>query len=235
MVNHDEEYIVKLNDGVSNTFPIFKEYEDIIYDDETTSISLPSWFTLIDNTSLASRITGTTTSAGAVSGGECTLIDTAGDLSDAFAGDIVHNTTDDSSGYILSKTSSTVAVTALFGGTNNDWTSGDSYIIQPQGRIQLILNPPPSVAGYTVTLDYLKRPAPVFSDYGVYRFPQAYMPTIVKYAAWLYKYKDREPDTGDRLFRYFDREVRRANRAFGNSTKNREFTINLRRRYRGGR
>lgn len=230
MVNRDEEYTLKYNDGTNNTFLLHKEYENIIYDDETTSVPLPSWFTLIDSATLSSQVSGTTTSAGVSSGGQCILIDTASDFSDVSAGDIAHNTTDGSVGYVLSKTSSTVLVVALFNGTDNDWTSGDSYVIQPQGRIQLILNPPPSTAGHTATLYYLKRPAPVFSDYGVYRFPQVFMPTIVRYAAWLYKYRDREPDTGDKLFRYFDREVKRANRVFGNSIKKRVFTINLRKR-----
>jgi hypothetical protein len=232
MTNRNKEFMVKLNDGSTNTFPLFKEYTDIIYDDETTSISLPSWFTIIDDTTLDAQVTGTATSTVAAVAGQTTLNDTAGDFSDVSAGDIVHNTADGSTGYVLSKTSSTVLVVALFGGTANDWTSADTYVIQPQGRMKLHLNPPPSIAAYTVTLYYLKRPAPVFSDYGVYRFPDQFMTAIVKYAAWLYKYRDREPNMGDSFFKYFDNEVRRANKIFGNSSKHRGITIDLRRRRR---
>lgn len=230
--NYDEEYIVKYNDGATNTFPLFKEYERIIYEDETTSVPLPSWFTVKDKSSLGDQITGTATSTAAASAGLATLTDTSGDFSDAAPGDIIHNTTDGSSGYVVSKTSSTIIVVALFGGTANDWTSGDAYVIQPQGRMQLLLNAPPSTSGHTVTFYYNQRPEPVFSDYGVYRFPDSYMPAIVKYAAWLYKYRDREPEVGDSLFLYFDREVKRANRVYGNSSKHRDITFNLRRRRR---
>ena len=226
----DSNYVVKYNDGSINTFPMWKPYEEVIYEDNTTSLSTPTYFTLIDDPTLDSKITGTATSAGALSGGLATLTDTAGNFSDVSVGDAIHNTTDGSSGYVVSKTSSTVLSIALFGGSNNDWSSSDAYVIQPQGRIQLILNPPPSTASHTVTVFYQQIPSPVFSDYGVYRFQQKYMDSIIFYAAWLYKYRDREPDFGDRFFAQFDSAVREANSSLNRSIARDNFKISFRKR-----
>jgi len=144
----------------------------------------------------------------------------------------VHNTTDGSDGIVLSKTSSTVLVVALFNGTNDDWTSGDSYVIQPQGRMKLVLSQPPSTAGETITLNYIKRPDPVYSHYGTYRFQSHHLMALVKYAAWLYKYKDREPQTGDMLFQYWDRQVGIGSEQTRNAMNRKGFKVNRKvRRY----
>ena len=199
---------IKLNDGSSDYFVFYRDYGTIYFSNNTTSIQNPDYFTISDYPALSSRITGTATANGAASGGECTLTDTAGNFTNANVGDVVHNTTDGSHGIILSKTSATAIVTALFEGTDNDWDSGDAYVIQPQGRNQVILDPPPSVSGYTITVPYVERPAPVYSDYGIYRFPAEYSTALVKYAYWLYKYRDSEPKFGDAMYQYFERQVR---------------------------
>ena len=226
-----KQYYLKYNDGSVNTFIAWHPYEEIIYADQgSDSVSIPSYFTVRDKPSLSSRITGTATSAGASSGGECTLTDTSAlftttDLIDP--GDVVHNTTDGSMGMVLSVTSATAAKTALFNGTGNDWTLADAYVIQPQARLELYFDPPPSTSAHTVTLYYLQRPAPVFSDYGMYRFPSHFMFALVKYAAWLYKYRDREPNYGDAWFKYFQHQAGQFSNQADHMLRRKSFTVNL--------
>ena len=209
------------------------QYEDVIKDDNTSSVSIPSHFTIIDNATLPTQETGTATSDGDASGGQCTLTDTAATFETSLvsAGDIVHNTTDVSDGVVLSVTSETALVCALFGGTGNDWDTDDAYVIQPQGRIQIQFEPPPSTADHTVTVYYIQRPAPVFSDYGVYRFQSQYARPILAYAWWLYKYKDREPNYGDKFFLIFERAVKQAARALNNTYRRQGYKVNLKKRY----
>ena len=202
--NTNNNYYIKLYDTSNYYFLTWKDYEDVYYGNNTTSVAIPGKFTIID-TDLPDQVTGTTTSDGAESGGQQTLTDTAGDFTDVEAGAIVHNTTDGSDGVVLSKTSSTVLVTALFGGTDNDYTSGDTYIIQPQARYKLVIDPPPSTAGYTLYLPYVKRPAPVYSEYGTYPFINPNV--LVKYAYWLYKYRDSDPNFGDAMYKFWEMEV----------------------------
>ena len=193
----NERLFIKYGDD----FLTWKDYEDILYADEST---IPSHFT-VTNADTPSQVTGTATSAGSSVGGLSVLTDSAADFSDVGPGAIVHNTTDGSSGVVL-QASTTLSV-ALFGGTNNDWTIGDAYVIQPQGRYKIVLDGP-TVAGRTITVNYVKRPDPVYHSYGVYPFPSNFSTALVKYALWLYKYRDREPNTGDALYQYWEREVR---------------------------
>ena len=190
----------------------------------------PDHFTIIDDPVLDNQVTGTATGDGAASGGQCILTDTAADFSDVSAGDIVHNTTDGSDGVVLSKTSTTVLVTALFNGTADDWTSSDAYVIQPQGKLQLILDPPPSTGGHTLTVHYIQQPAPVYSDYGTFRFQSQYMDAIIKYAAFQYKYRDREPNYGDVYYMHWDRQVRMANHNLNRTLKRNKLTVNMKAR-----
>jgi len=209
--NSSKEFYLKLNDGTSDFFLTLKAYEELIYGNQTTSVAIPNHFSIID-ASLASQITGTATSDGAASGGECTLTDTAGVFTTTdkvSPGDIVHNTTDVSMGVVLSVTSAMALVTALFNGSNDDWTSADAYVIQPQGRYQLLFEPPPSTASYTATLFYLQRPAPVYSDYGMFRFPSHYISALVMRAAWIYKYRDQTPNFGDKWFVMSEQKFRK--------------------------
>ena len=227
--NRDNNFYVRLNDGSTNHFLVWKDYEDILYDNNTTSVTIPSHFSIIDVAD-QTQVTGTATSTAAASAGECTLTDTAGDFSDVNAGALIHNTTDTSTGIVLSKTSSTVLVVALFGGTANDWTSADAYVIQPQSRYQIYIDPPPSTAGYTLTVPYIQQPAPVYSDYGIYRFSDQYTEPLVKYAAFLYKYRNAEPDFGDSLYMHWDRAMGRAAYSINKGQRPGNFKVNLKKR-----
>lgn len=211
-------YRIKYGD---NSFIVWKEENDIIYGNRTTSVSLPDAFT-ISNADLPSSVTGTATSIGAATGGLSVLTDTAADFTNVEAGDSINNTTDGSSGVVLSKTSTTVLETALFGGTADDWSSSDAYTIQPQGRYKLVLDPPPSSAE-TITVNYIKRPTPVYSDYQAYSFIDKHATALIKYAFMLYKYRDLEPGMGDAMYRFWDSALRGAgyetNQAFNRKIK----------------
>lgn len=217
----NDNYVLKWGDS---NFITWKDHSDIIYGNQTDSVSMSDSFTIVD-AALPTQLTGTTTSVGAATGGLSTLTDTAADFTDVEAGGTVHNTTDGSTGIITSKTSSTVLKTALFGGTNDDWSSSDAYVIQPQARMKVVLDPPPDAVN-TLTLPYIKKPDPVYSDYQVYEFLSKYSPALVKYAYFLYKYRGDEPNFGDALYRYWDSAVRQA--GFGtNQALNRQIKVSF--------
>jgi hypothetical protein len=209
----DEVPVIRINDGTNNTFipEAARGYDDIVMGDlSSTSAAIADRFAIIPNVSLESQITGSATSTAAVSLGIATLTDTAADLTTVKPGDYISNTTDGSDGIVTAITSTTEVDTALFGGTNNDWTSGDSYVVQPQSRWQIVLDPPPSTAGYTVTVWYIARPDPVFHDMGIYPFPSEYHASLVEYAAWKYKEQDSEYNFGEAHYAAWEDGVKKA-------------------------
>lgn len=201
------DFIVKYYDGASNTFLRHRDYDAIIIGDNTTSQSVPNNFTVIDASGI-SQLTGTATSTSSASNGETILTNTSANFINVAAGDYVHNISDGSHGIVISKTSNTVLSCTLFEGSNNYWVSGDSYVITFNGRFALLLDPPPSTAGHTITVQYIQMPTPVYSPYRAYRFAPDYKEALIYYAAFKYKYRDREPDFGDRLWKHFDARVR---------------------------
>lgn len=221
-------HYLKYNNGSANQFILFQDKEDAIYQNSTSGVEIPTKFYIEDDPTLDSQISSTAKAAGASSGGVCTLTDTTAPFADVSVGDIVHNTTDGSDGYVVSKTSTSVLVTALFDGTNNDWTNLDAYVIQPQGRLRIVFNPPPSTAGHTVTVYYVQRPTPVFSDYGVYRFSEQHMQAVIFYAAFLYKYRDRIPNFGDKFYLFFDSQIRKASNSLNQGLLRKGFGVNFR-------
>lgn len=228
--NEDNNYYLKYNNGSADQFVLFKEKEDIIYQNSTGSVEIPPKFYIEDDPNLDTQISSTATAVGASSGGVATLTDGTAPFADVSAGDIVHNTTDGSDGYVVSKTSTSVLVTALFDGTNNDWTAADSYIIQPQARLRLVFNPPPSTSGHTATVYYVQKPNPVFGDYGIYRLQEQHMQAIIYYAAWLYKYKDRAPAFGDKFYTIWENQVRKATNSLNRSFVREGFKVSFKRR-----
>ncbi len=230
--NNDENYFIHYTDTNGDVYAIVEgEYEDIVIDQNTDSVAIPSRFAVKDATQLA-QITGACTSAGDPSNGLCTLTNTAAPFANVKAGDFVHNVSDGSSGYVTSVTSSSAVVTALFGGTDNSWDfsgSGDSYIIQPQFRYSLVLDPPPDTADETLTVYYYKRPDPVFSIYGRYPFHQQLTWPMARFAAWLYKYRDGEPNYGDSWYQQFDAYVRVNSQMTRRNTNRRRLKVNMKR------
>lgn len=216
-----DRYYVAYSDGTTTSF-IYEETKDtIIFANNTNSVSVPSRFYIGDEELDTTTLTGTATDTGAKVAGQSTLTDSTGDFEDdgVQPGDTVHNETDNSSGYILSVTSGTALVVALFDGDSNDWTTDDVYTIVLQPRLKLVVDPPTSTADHTMTVHYIQRPEPVFSNYGRYRFKSEFSSALTRYAAWLYKYRDKMPDEGDRWYSFFDRQVRqyglKVGRAFG--------------------
>jgi len=217
----------------ADNFLTWKDYEDIIYANRiraTDAVDIPNYFSIRDKQSLSSQITGTATSAGDKAGGECILTDTSGVFTTTdyvSPGDIIHNTVDGSDGIVLSITSATALVCALFDGTDNEWDEDDTYVIQPQGRFELILDPPPDDASDTVRVWYIERPEPVFSDYGMYRFSQQAMEAIIDYAAAKYKYRDNEPEFAREFLANWDMKLKRDDANLRPMLKKKGFSVNL--------
>lgn len=186
-----------------------KDYEKIIVAGNASGT--PKYFAIIDDASLPSQVSGTTTSAGSEVGGECTLTDSGATFvtNGVVTGDLVHNTSDQSTGYVVSISGETAVVTALFDGSDNDWTSGDNYVIQPQNRKQVVLDPPPDTVK-TVVVYYVKKPEPVYSDYRTNRIDAHYHHLLVKYAVWAYKLRDKVPQEGEKMFQVWLESVRKA-------------------------
>ena len=208
----------------------------------------------------------------------------------------------------MSKTNATTLKTAMFdvSAVNSayaGWTSGDAYIIQPQPRYDLVVDPPPTgielltidatptpavwAAGATLTgatslktctviskvtattymvesrsgtftdgeiisdgtnsrdcgagyptftgqqiatVNYLQRPDPVYSDYGSYRFAAGYEEALLKYACWLYKYRDLNPNFGDTLYKVYDMQIRKAKNVQRRAVGAKGFRLNLQKR-----
>jgi hypothetical protein len=201
MDDYNRPYI-KWTYGSSDSFVFNRDYQEVIIENSTGTANIASSFS-INDASAPSNITGTTTADGAASNGECTLTDATAPFTTVKPGDYVHNTTDGSAGVVVAITSTSAIVTALFDGTNNDWTSGDAYVIVKQPRYQMTFRPIPADSA-TATVYYIQRPDPVYSSFRSYKIPFNYIMPIVKYAAFLYKYKDREPNFGDSFYKYYN-------------------------------
>lgn len=195
--NDDGDLFVKYYDGTSYTFLTTKPYAEVVYDNQATSVTIPDYVAIKHATTEVPNVTGTASANGNVVNGEATLTDTSSVTKFAIVsvGDAVHNTTDDTHGIVISKTSSTALITAIFSddGTAQSWGSSDAYILVPQGRFSLIFDPPPSISGHIITVPYIKAPTPVFSPYRSYPFPVECYRDISMYAAALYKYRDKDP------------------------------------------
>lgn len=210
LMDDQNRYFIKVYDGTNYYFKYWESYDSIYIANNIAEVAIPDTFT-ITQASAPTQIIGTATSTGSLSSsytlfgeilGETTLTDSAAPFSDVEVGDLVHNPTDGSHGVIIAITSTSAVVCALFGGTNNYFTATtNSYIINPQARYQLILDPTCSTSGYTVTVPYIAKPDPVYSYYRRYNLPAGYEQALIQYSAWLYKYRDREPNQGDYFFK----------------------------------
>lgn len=206
-LKESNKFFVKYYDSSNYIFIYYRDYADVYYDNDTTTVDIPSYFTIKDYGSLYAQVTGTASADGAASGGKCLLTTATDKFDNVSAGDMVHNTTDGSDGVVLSKTDNKNIYIALFGGTNNDITSGDSFVIQPRGRMQLICDPPPTTGSQSIYVPYLQAPAPVYDDYGIFRISFDYTEALASYAAWRYKYKDKAFDYGDKFYQSYLAEI----------------------------
>jgi hypothetical protein len=223
------EWLVKYNDGSFDSFIPFRSYEAVLTSNNTDAVDIPNSFSVTDVETASSNITGTANSTSPVASDQATLTSGTTMLGCA-VGDTVHNVTDSSSGVIVAVTTTASIQTALFYGTNNYWTTGDSYVIVPQGRKRLVVDPPSATSGHTITIPYVQKPIPVYSDYQSYRFDQMFAPALVKYAAWLAKYRDREPNYGDAWFKYWQTQIAIAVKSTNKAYDRTKFKVNFIRR-----
>lgn len=215
MKNRRGKLFVKYSDGTDYSFPLLVEHDRIYKQNLTDSKAWPDKFAVIDKESKESLIEGTADSAGAAAAGECTLHDASMDFSDTnkvYERDIIHNTTDGSDGIVLEVTDATHLKTALFGDGDNDWTLNDAYVIQPAAEKQIKLDAPSESAGHTIEVPYVSMPAPVFSDYGWWRFPPKACRGIVAGGVSIFKSKKREFKEAKEIRGFFAGEVRDAGR-----------------------
>jgi len=204
--------VIKYSDGTNTTWLSWDTYKAVLSNDNSTSRYIPSSYTITDESPKA-QITGTSGATAASTGGESVL--SADSFTGVSAGDDVYNVTTGYMGKVLITPTTTSITTAMFditsaGSPAVGWTVADSYIIQPAQSYQLILDPAPETSGHTVTVTHLARPVPVYSDYRSYPLATGYEEAILKYAVWLYKYRDSKPSYGDVLYKAYDLQVRKA-------------------------
>ena len=201
---------IKCTSGGSDTFVFSRDYASVVMENSSTSSPIPVSYSIVDN-STQDTLEGT---ASIVSNGtgESYVYGASLDVTSAQAGDYIHCTTTGNDGVIV--VNKAVAppgylTACIFSdGTPSNGTNTGAFIIVKQPRFKLVLSPTPS-ANSTITVPYIQRPDPVFSPYRAYRLPFNYMLPIVQFAAFLYKYKDRDPNYGDSFFKYYDGFVRK--------------------------
>jgi hypothetical protein len=231
LMDLNKELFVKYNDLIDDYFVTFQPYEEVYYQNNSDDKSIPDRFTIKDVTTAVANVTGNASAGGALVNGEATLTDAsiATKFATIAAGDLVHNTTSAYHGIVISKTSSTALVTAMFdeNGDAKAWDLADAYIVVPQGRFALVVDPPSLTSLHTITVPYIKKPSPVFSPYRSYSFPLECKDAMVEYAAFKYKYRDREPSFGDKFYQWFDKEVKDISKQTRHSLNRGGFTMNM--------
>ena len=242
--NESGDYYIKYNDGTSNYFLPFEPFTNITFDNQTTSVLIPSRFSVTDKLAQFGRVTGTATSAGALNTNtnESTLTNTGETFSTdgVQPRDIVHNTTSGTlyNGYVLDVTSETALQTAMFDNADEDvrrgWANADTYAIQPQARYQLILDPPPSTAGHTVTMYQIVKPLPMFADFRIFGLPEQYCMHAIYFAASIYKRRDQDFKKADSFFQLADNDLRLIKNSSDTAYhKGRTMRVNMKRRNKG--
>lgn len=228
--NQRNEYFIKYNDGTNTFFITWRDFDAIVMGNQTTPVNLPSKFCIIDSPTVPAQITGTATSGGTLTNSESNLNDSTAPFATVSVGDEVHNTTSVAfDGIVLAVTSTSQLLTAVFTATDgvDSWSTSDAYVIVPQGRKQLYLDPPPLTSGHTITVQFIQKPAPVYSPFRTYRFDNLAKGVLVKYAAFLYKYRDREPNFGDGFYKFFEMECARAVKQSGRAFNRSSFKVNF--------
>ena len=201
--SYNRKYIKWTSTASVNDFVYPMDYTNIVLENSTATASVPSGFA-IKSADQPTNISGTASSTNAAVNGESSLV-SATDLSSAYPGDFIHNTTAGTDGVVTAKTSTYQLETAMFhdGNSGGGWTATNAFILIPQTRYQLVITPIPSESG-TITIVYIKRPDPVYSLMRAYNLPFTFTLPIVQFAAFLYKYKNSEPNYGDAFYKFYD-------------------------------
>ena len=208
LYNDRNELIVEYDTAAGAiSFIPFRPYEQIIQALNTDAVDVPTNCSITDGVPVSSLLTSTCTTTSSNTD-PAVLTDSATTFpGTVVVGDTIHNVTDGSHGIITEITSTHVLKAALFYGTANTFTSTNTYKVVPQGRKYLVMDPPTLNAGDTIYVDYVVKPIPVYTSYDSYRFDTSAMFAITKYAAWLYKYRDREPNFGDAFYKFWLAQV----------------------------
>ena len=207
--NRSQRFFMRYTDADDNEYrPVLSSFEKIFAANEDAK-EIPERFCIVDKTDQPNRISGTADTDGAASGGECVLTDTSARfISTVNVRDIVHNAADGSSGIVLEVTNDTHLSCALFGGTNNAWTQDDAYVIVSANAHQLMLDAPSLEMGHTMLIPFVCKPAPVYSDYGMWRFDARSCRAIAYEAAFLFKKDyDFDPKKHEHLHTAFIDEI----------------------------
>lgn len=213
MKNSRDRFFFKYYDGSNTSWPVIQTYEAIFMNNLTDSLEIPGCAAIIDKAASPVKLTGTTTAAGARTNGEAILTDSAKlflTTQIVYPRDIIHNTTDGSDGLVLSVTDATHLVAALFDGKTNGFGSGDAYVITRATAKQLYLDAPSATAGHIVTVPYLCKPNPVFSDYSGWRFDDLACRAIAHEAAFQYENRKKDLAAADRHHILFLAELTRS-------------------------
>jgi hypothetical protein len=202
--------IVALSAEHGTNWLSWESYSNYLQNDDNQP-GYPSFYAVSDS-SIPIRSIGTAVRDQDEIGGESMLYYSIGEVPTVFPGDSVINTTQNCYGVVLQP--GMPITTAMFdlssrGGEYSSWIENDKFIIQQQPRYQIFLDPTPNESGQIITVSYLSKPAPVYSNYGTYPFATGYEEAIVKYAAWLYKYRDSKPAMGDPLYAAYERAMRK--------------------------
>ncbi|OPY16062.1 MAG: hypothetical protein A4E69_00331 [Syntrophus sp. PtaB.Bin138] len=206
-----ERFPIRYSDLTTYTWPTKTTHERIYLQNLQTSQSLPSHFAIVDRQTDESLVTGSASSAGAKVNGQCVLTDSAQlflTLHRVWPRDVVHNAVDGSMGYVLETVTETSLKTALFDGTNDDWTLSDAYTIQPASEKQLLLDAPSLTSGHVIHIPYVGMPAPIFSDFGFWHFPPRTCRAIAAGAASLFKLGKTEYKEAQVLGQLFNDEIK---------------------------
>ena len=212
--NKTGRFVGKFYDGTDHSWPKLTSYEKLYLENETDSQTHPDTFAITDEQEKDSLTTGAATAEGENAHGEVVLTDFAASyLATVSSRDIIHNHDDQSDGVVLSVTDDTHLKCALFNGSDNDFSGGDSYTIIPAPRQRVVLDAPSQVSGYTLTLPYICMLSPVYSDFGFWRLPARTCRAICYEAAYLFKVDyDYDQKRDEHLRGLFMEEIIKFNR-----------------------
>jgi hypothetical protein len=209
---------------------VWRDYDRFVQGQQSQSVPIPQSFTITDKNPPLANITGLASTTGALLFEESALTEASALFANVAPGDVVYNTDDGSSGYVTEKVSDYSVKTTLFNGTNNYWEAGNAFVIVPQNRKVLVVDPPNLIAGDSIIIDYVQTPPPVFSSYRSYRIDSAYDQALYNYAAWIYKYRDSQPNMGDAFYKVADLVMRKATHTINRGQRKQGFRVNLNRR-----
>jgi hypothetical protein len=203
-------YFIRYADGDNYCWPILTTHERIYRQNLLSSKSQPSSFAIIEKQTEPDLIAGSVSHAGAKVNGRCVLTDTVQLFMTShrvWPRDIVYNHTDNSLGYVLANVDETRVYTALFDGSDDDWSLSDAYTIQPAVKKQILLDAPSLTSGHVMHIPYVGMPDPVFSDFGFWRLPSRTCRAIASGAASLFKLGKTEYKETQALGQLFNDEI----------------------------